>query len=209
MSFFVTIEGIEGAGKTSVLKGLSSYMDSLNLPYLLTREPGGTPLAESIRHVLLHAHPEEALLPEAELLLMFASRIQHIETLIKPALHSGKIVISDRFVDASYAYQGGGRRLPESFIQALEAMVLKDFLPDMTLLLDLSVEQAFKRLNNRDKDKIEQESSDFFEHVRQSYLSRAEADSKRFKVVDASQNMQSVIETCCTLFHDALANRAL
>ena len=191
---FISIEGIEGAGKSSLAKAIVEFLEGHNKKVLLTREPGGTPIAESIRHVLLHAHPNEQLIPRAELMLMFASRVQHVETLIKPSLKKGMWVVCDRFVDASFAYQGGGRQLGVDQVEILNKYALNGFKPDLTLLLDLDVNCALSRLENREKDKIEQESFAFFSAVRQAYLQQAELNPTRIKVVDASLMQEQVIK---------------
>lgn len=204
MSFFISIEGIEGAGKSTLVQAVIQFLQERGLDVCATREPGGTPLAESIRHVLLHAHPDEGLLSRAELLLMFASRIQHVETLIKPALARGAYVVCDRFVDASFAYQGGGRGLGFAEIQPIADYALGGLLPDLTLLLDLEVSVALQRLASRSKDKIEQEDAAFFERVRQAYLTRANDAPRRIKIIDASQSIEAVIEQACHCVLDGL-----
>lgn len=191
---FISIEGIEGAGKSSLATAIVEFLKRHNKQVLLTREPGGTPIAESIRHVLLHAHPTESLQPKAELMLMFASRVQHVETLIKPALKKGMWVVCDRFADASFAYQGGGRKLGVNQVELLSQYALNGFKPDLTLLLDLDVNLAFNRLQNREKDKIEQESLDFFAAVRQAYLQQAKLEPERVQVLNASLTEDQVIK---------------
>jgi dTMP kinase len=190
---FISIEGSEGAGKTTVLKFVQGFL-SPRYDVVTTREPGGTQISESIREVLLHPASFETILPETELLLMFAARAQHIHHLIKPALNAGKWVLSDRFIDASYAYQGGGRRLKHDWIEYLDKMIVNDIYPDLTLLLDIPVDLGFERAAKRsiEKDRIESEKLDFFEEVRTAYLDRAKKDPHRIKIIDASQPLELV-----------------
>lgn len=189
---FVSLEGGEGAGKTTVLNALREALQQTGGEVVSTREPGGTPLAERIRELLLStsadgAHHEKPA-AETELLLMFASRAQHVRETIRPALARGAWVISDRFTDSSYAYQGGGRGLDPAFIAELERRVV-GIRPGLTLLLDLGVAEGRERTRGRDlyPDRIERERDDFFEHVRRAFLARARAEPDRVKVVDASQ----------------------
>jgi dTMP kinase len=193
--FFITIEGSEGVGKTTAVKFIEKFLIERNYPHLLTREPGGTPIAEKIRDILLHTDNEN-LAPETELLLMFASRVQHVETVIKPALSQKKIVVCDRFIDATYAYQGGGRCLSIASIEALEALTLQGFLPGLTLLLDAPLDICFERMQQRAKkfDRFETQSREFFERVRQVYLERAYKFPERFKMIDTSGDIESVNE---------------
>ena len=189
---FLTIEGIEGVGKSTAVKFIQQYLTTHQQAFIVTREPGGTGIAEQIRHVLLTPNPEETLAPEAELLLMFAARAQHITHVIEPALSTGCWVVSDRFVDASYAYQGGGRRLNIEQIKTLDHWVVKTH-PQATILLDAPPEIGLMRAKHRGpQDRIEQEKLDFFERVREGYLQRAKEDSQRFVVIDATQPLESV-----------------
>ncbi|MEE8495040.1 MAG: dTMP kinase [Xanthomonadales bacterium] len=189
---FITIEGGEGAGKSTMMDRLSLWLESHGHRVLRTREPGGTALAEKIRAILLDDRHGE-LSGQAELLLVFASRAQHLEELIRPALARGDTVLCDRFTDASWAYQGGGRQMPVEWIATLEQMVHGDLQPDFTLLLDLPVEQGLKRASRRGKaDRFEQESSRFFKRVRQAYLARAKSSAKRFEIIDASGSVDQV-----------------
>ncbi|HEU5281919.1 MAG TPA: dTMP kinase [Gammaproteobacteria bacterium] len=197
----ITIEGTEGAGKSTALAFIQAYLEAHHRPVTMTREPGGTPIGEAIRNVLLHTPKEESLTAEAELLLMFAARAQHIKQVIMPALQAGQWVVSDRYVDASYAYQGGGRLLGERAISFLDHWVVGDYQPDLTLLFDLPVEVGLARAEGRGtgKDRIEQEKIDFFERVRQAYLTRAKEAPQRIKIIDASQSpeaVQAAIATC-------------
>lgn len=191
---FITIEGTEGAGKSTARLFILQYLEKLGLKVIVTREPGGTDIAEEIRNVLLHRVNNEVMLAETELLLMFASRAQHIFNRIQPALQSGKWVLSDRYVDASYAYQGGGRGLDHHFIAALDKHVVGGLYPDLTFLLDVPAELGMARAEQRgsQKDRIEQEKIDFFKRVREVYLARAKSDPKRIKIIDASGSLSEV-----------------
>jgi dTMP kinase len=192
---FLSLEGGEGAGKTTVLKALRAELEADGSEVVCTREPGGTPLAEKIRALLLDpAH--EPPTPETELLLMFASRAQHVAETVRPALERGAWVVSDRFTDSSYAYQGGGRGLDPAFIAELERRVV-GLQPGLTLLLDLGVDEGRARARGRDlfdagspesgPDRIEREHDTFFERVRAAFLARAAADPSRFRILDATR----------------------
>lgn len=184
----ISIEGTEGAGKSTAMTFIQDYLMKAGIDAIWTREPGGTPLAEEIRNVLLHPASVEIMMPETELLLMFAARAQHIKTVVLPALNEGKWVISDRFIDATYAYQGGGRQMDEEHINMLDDWIVDGCYPDLTLLLDLTPELGFARAEKRGtkQDRIEQEKMDFFKRVREKYLSRAADDPKRIKIIDAA-----------------------
>lgn len=184
---FVSLEGGEGAGKTTALGALRAALQSEGHEVVSTREPGGTPLAEMIRRLLLDPSHEPAS-ADTELLLMFAARAQHVHETIRPALERGAWVLSDRFTDSSYAYQGGGRGLDAGFIAELERRVV-GLRPGLTLLLDVGVAQGRERARGRDlvPDRIEGERDEFFERVRATYRARAAADPDRFRVIDASQ----------------------
>ena len=186
---FVTVEGIEGVGKSTQVERLSAALKTRGIAHVVTREPGGTPLAEAIRQVVLTAR-EESLPPTAELLLMFAARAVHLANLIEPNLAAGRWVICDRFTDATYAYQGGGRRLSVASIRELESMVQGARRPDFTILLDAPVEHALARAAARNagsvQDRFEQERGDFFERVRSVYRARAAAEPDRIIVIDAA-----------------------
>lgn len=189
---FITLEGPEGAGKTTNRAYLAEQLQAQGFVVTLTREPGGTVLAELIREILLAPHAE-TMAVDTELLLMFAARAQHLAQVILPALAEGNIVICDRFTDATYAYQGGGRGLDCSRIALLEQFVQGDLRPDMTLLFDLPVEEGMARAVARGKlDRFEQEQQLFFEKVRQSYLQRAQNDPQRFRLVNAQQTLADV-----------------
>jgi dTMP kinase len=191
---FITIEGTEGAGKSTARSFIVNYLEKAGFSVVSTREPGGTDIAEEIRHVLLHRVNNENMLPQTELLLMFASRAQHIHHCIEPALNAGQWVVSDRYVDASYAYQAGGRGLEMRFIAELDNYVVNKHYPDLTLLLDIPAELGIMRTEQRGskKDRIEQEKIDFFKRVRAAYLERANKDPQRIKVIDASQALAVV-----------------
>jgi dTMP kinase len=189
---FITIEGGEGAGKSTMMDRLCGWLEFHDHRVVRTREPGGTTLAEKIRAILLDDSNGE-LSSQSELLLVFASRAQHLEQLIRPALARGDTVLCDRFTDASWAYQGGGRQMPDEWIATLEQMVHGDLQPDLTLLLDLPVEQGLKRASRRgEADRFEQESLRFFKRVRQAYLAHAESNPRRFEIIDASGDPDQV-----------------
>lgn len=189
---FITIEGTEGVGKSTNLTYVHEWLTRCGLEVVVTREPGGTPLAEEIRGLLL-ARREEPVDETAELLLVFAARAQHLQRVIKPALARGAWVLCDRFTDATYAYQGGGRGLDVATIAQLELLVQGDLRPDLTLVLDIDVEQGLQRARERaELDRFESEEIAFFERVRQSYRSLAEAHPERYAVVDAGQPLAAV-----------------
>ncbi len=190
---FITIEGIEGVGKSTQMIFVADFLRQHSISVLTTREPGGTPLAEEIRNLVLQPR-EENVAADTELLLMFASRAQHMDQVILPALNRGEWVVSDRFVDATYAYQGGGRELPLARIDQISDWTLKGFQPNLTLLLDAPVELALARAKSRqlDTDRFEQEKHDFFTRVRSVYLERAKTDPKRIKIIDASKSIEEV-----------------
>lgn len=190
---FITLEGGEGVGKTTNVPFIKAYLQAQNIPVIVTREPGGTPLAELIRQLLLQKH-EESLTSNAELLLMFAARSQHISHVIKPALAQGTWVLCDRFTDATYAYQGGGRGTPLDSISWLENYVQDDLRPDLTLLLDLPVETGMARAKSRagQLDRFESEHLEFFNNVRQVYLQQAERYPSRIKIIKADQPLDAV-----------------
>lgn len=192
--FFITLEGPEGAGKTTNRTFIAEHLEQQGHQVMLTREPGGTELAEKIRELLLAEHSEPVAV-DTELLLMFAARAQHIQQLIRPALAAGKIVLCDRFTDATYAYQGGGRGIDEQRIAVLENFVQGDLRPDLTLLFDLPVNEGMARAKQRGRlDRFEREQQEFFEAVRQNYLARAEAEPMRFRVIAAQHALAQVQE---------------
>ncbi|KZN13226.1 dTMP kinase [Marinomonas sp. TW1] len=189
---FITLEGGEGSGKSTAIESIEQWLDEHSIPYVMTREPGGTPLAEDIRNLILQAR-EESVSDMAELLLVFAARAQHIAEKIQPALEQGVWVISDRFLDSSYVYQGNARGGSFAIIDQLAEWVVADCQPDATLLLDVSVEVGQQRVVQRQQqDRLDKESFNFHEKVRQGFLDRAEAEPKRVSVIDASQDIESV-----------------
>lgn len=189
---FITVEGGEGVGKSTALTYLQHYLGAAGIPIQVTREPGGTPLGEEIRQVLLSVR-DSPVDPLAELLLMFAARSQHLKEKICPALEQGTWVLCDRFTDASYAYQAGGRQLPMQWVQQLEQLVQGDLHPDCTLLLDAPVETGIERARGRGTlDRFEREQQAFFQRVRDTYLRLAREGSGRYRLVDASQPLESV-----------------
>lgn len=189
---FITLEGPEGAGKSTNRDYLAERLRAAGCDLLLTREPGGTPLAERIRELLL-APSAEPMAADTELLLVFAARAQHLAQVIRPALAAGKVVLCDRFTDATYAYQGGGRGLAAERIAALEQFVQGELRPDLTLVFDLPVEVGLARAAARGRlDRFEQEAQDFFEAVRQTYLARARLAPQRYRLLDAAQPLATV-----------------
>jgi dTMP kinase len=192
---FITLEGGEGAGKSTLLEGLRAHLAGRGMDPVLTREPGGTALGEGIRTLVL-GPKHGALCAESELLLMFAARAQLVRQILRPALAAGRCVICDRFVDASYAYQGGGRGQPAERIAALEAWTVDDLVPDLTLLLDVPVDTGRRRIAgraDRERDRIEAEGDAFFERVRETYRARATADPRRFRLIDATRPAEQVL----------------
>lgn len=189
---FITIEGGEGVGKSTNLAFLKSILTDRGVDVVSTREPGGTPLGEDIRELLLQTRPV-TISSMAELLLIFAARAQHIRDVIEPALNNGKWVICDRFTDATYAYQCGGRGLSSEVVRCLENLVQKELHPDHTLLLDVPTTVGLSRARNRGAlDRFEQESQDFFERVRVSYLEMAKAGGDRFRVLDVGRPLVDI-----------------
>lgn len=189
---FITVEGTEGVGKSTNINFLCQLLKDKGIEIVLTREPGGTPLAEELRELLLTPR-KERVSQDTELLLMFAARAQHIENVIRPALARGAWVISDRFTDATFAYQGGGRGVEVESIRMLESLVQHGLHPDLTLLLDLDVEVGLQRASARSTpDRFEQEKVDFFGKVRAAYLERAKNEPNRFAVIDASCAIEAV-----------------
>lgn len=201
---FITIEGTEGVGKTTNMAFIKAWLEAKKLPYISTREPGGTPLAEQVRELLL-APRAELVCSASELLLMFAGRAQHIDQVIEPALVEGNWILCDRFTDATYAYQGAGRNMGSDLISKLETLVQGSLRPDLTLILDIPVEIGLNRASARSEpDRFELEQVEFFERVRRGYLSIAEQDPGRCKLIDASQpleQVQSQITAVLEAFH--------
>jgi dTMP kinase len=189
---FITVEGTEGVGKSTNIAVVKEWLERRNIHYVATREPGGTPLAESLRELLL-ANRDDAVDATAELLMVFAARAQHLNTLIKPHLDAGTWVLSDRFTDATYAYQGCGRGLDLALISKLESIVQQALRPDLTIYLDVDVKVGLARAAARGElDRFEQEDIAFFERVRKGYLARVSADPARYLVVNAGQSLAAV-----------------
>lgn len=189
---FITVEGGEGVGKSSNIEFIANTLRDKNIECIVTREPGGTPLAEEIREVLIKRR-EEKVHPDTELLLMFAARAQHLNEKIMPALERGVWVVCDRFTDATYAYQSGGRQLPGEKVEYLENFVQGALRPDLTLLLDAPIEIGMARASKRaELDRFEEEKVEFFKRVRNTYLVRAEQEPERFVVLDASLELEQV-----------------
>lgn len=189
---FITVEGIEGAGKSTQMEAVRGFLDAQGITVVVTREPGGTPLSEAVRGLLLDPG-NRGMAADTELLLVFAARAEHIHKVIRPALDAGDWVLSDRFTDATFAYQGGGRGIPAERIAALEDWVQGDLRPDLTLLLDLPVEAGMARIADRGRpDRFEREERDFFQRIRDNYLERAAAEPGRFRRIDASAPLEEV-----------------
>lgn len=201
---FITIEGSEGVGKSTNIAFVQEYLNQKGIDLQATREPGGTPLAEQIRELLL-VKRDEPMDETAELLLMFAARAQHLNTVILPTIAKGKWVLCDRFTDSTYAYQGGGRGLDQSLIAKLEVIVQKQIQPDLTIYLDIDVKQGLERARQRAAlDRFESEKIDFFERVRKSYLDRANGKSGRYRIVDASLPLLEVQKNIALILDDYL-----
>ncbi len=197
---FISLEGSEGAGKTTALKVIREILDGWNIEYICTREPGGEPTSEKIRDILLFS---EKLHAKTELLLMFASRNEHLENVIKPALNAGKWVISDRFVDASYAYQGGGRELGFDRIKWLDEFIVSDTQTDFTVLLDIDPAIGLERIKVRGQsDRIEQENMEFFYRIAKAYKRKAQLDSHKYAIIDAAQTIEKVKSDIIQSFED-------
>lgn len=186
---FITLEGVDGAGKSTHLEYLADRIRARGVELVVTREPGGTPLGEKLRALLL----SDPMQPDTELMLMYAARAEHVATLIRPALARGAWVLSDRFADASHAYQCGGRGIDRVRLQALEDWTLGGFKPDLTLLFDVTPEVAeSRRAQARTADRFEQEQAAFFGRVRDAYLQRARCEPGRIRVIDASHKIESI-----------------
>ena len=202
---FITIEGGEGVGKSTNIDFIAQRLKQQGMPFILTREPGGTPLAEDIRQLLL-APRDETVAENTELLLMFAARAQHIAEVIEPALARGEWVVCDRFTDATFAYQGGGRGIAMSKIADLEQWVQGDLRPDFTVLFDADVEVGMSRASQRGAlDRFEQEKKDFFDNVRKAYLGLAEQHPNRYRVVDAGQPLEQVQASLAIVIDEMIA----
>lgn len=203
--YFISLEGGEGAGKSTQNKRIVEWLSDQGAVVVETREPGGTAVSEQIRRVLLDTR-NAGLNATAELLLMFAARSQLVQEVILPALADGKIIVCDRFADASYAYQGGGRQLGAETVAGIEKLVLKDLQPNLTLLFDIPVELGMQRVAGRGAaDRFETESIRFFERVRNAYLERADAHPQRFSVIDASQDEDLVWQQVRNILQERLA----
>ena len=188
-SFFITFEGIDGAGKSTHINFVEKYLQDNHIPFISTREPGGTPLGEKLRNHLLN----EVMDPYTETLLMFSSRMQHIKEIIKPNLDKGVSVLSDRFTDATYAYQHGGKGVNEAFIHVLKTLVHPKINPNITFLFDCPIEISLERLHStRELDKFEKEEKSFHQKVRDAYLTLAKAEPDRFVIIDSSQTIETI-----------------
>ena len=186
---FITLEGVDGAGKSTHINFIKKYLSDRKLNYLFTREPGGTNVGEKLRETLLH----DPMTPETESLLMFASRNEHVQKIIKPNLDEGINIISDRFTDATYAYQCGGKNVEISKITILRNWVHQDLNPDLTILFDLPIEISLMRLkSNGNLDKFEKESVSFHKKIRNSYLKLAKKEPNRFVIINGDQNINAI-----------------
>lgn len=203
-ALFITLEGVDGAGKSSHLVWLQDWFTARGHRVRMTREPGGTPIGERLRELVLH----EPMHAETEALIMFAARREHLSQVIRPALAAGEVVISDRFTDASFAYQCGGRGLPEARLAVLEDWVHADLNPDLTLLFDLAPEIAARRLATaRAPDRFEREKTDFHARVRAAYLRRAERYPRRIRVIDGSRSLDEVRQQLTAVLATAMENQ--
>ena len=199
---FITIEGIEGVGKSTNIESMQTFLSENDIKFVVTREPGGTALAENIRELLLHIK-QESPVELCELLLVFAARAQHLQNVIEPALEKGYWVLCDRFTDATYAYQGGGRGLSNEVISQLETLVQGSLRPDLTIILDLDVKIGLSRVKNRGAlDRFEQEKIEFFENVRRAYLSIAARAKDRCVVINAGNERELVSKEINTMISD-------
>jgi dTMP kinase len=204
-SLFITLEGCEGVGKTSNMEYIKSMLNEKSINFIETREPGGTPIGETLRAMLL-GEDFKGMSDDTELMLMFAARAEHVAKVIKPALENGQWVLCDRFTDATYAYQGGGRQLNIKRIEGLENWVLGDLRPDLTLLLDAPVCVGRERAGKRSApDRFEQEQDAFFNRVRKLYLARAKIEPERIRVIDASGDLQSVQQQIKLIMSDLIS----
>ena len=206
---FLTVEGVEGVGKSTHMETIKRFLAKRDMPCILAREPGGTPVAERIRELLLAVHEDEALCELSELLLVFAARAQHLERVVKPALAQGKWVICDRFTDATYAYQGGGRGLDVAIIAGLESLVQGELKPDLTIILDLDPRIGMRRASERGElDRFEREQIEFFDKVRRTYLDIAAADPQRCVVIDAASDLATVSADLLKILNSSLLKLA-
>jgi dTMP kinase len=197
---FITLEGIEGAGKSTHMEYIADLLKSSGRKIVCTREPGGTYIGNELRNLLLFRDTGYQISDQTELLLMFAARQQHLDEVIRPALTAGKIVLCDRFTDSTYAYQGGGRKIKSEIIKQLAKVVHPDLNPDLTLLFDLPVKLGLERANNRsEKDTFESEETVFFERVRKIYLEIAKAEPRRVKIINAKKDIETVQSSIMTI----------
>ena len=204
---FITLEGGEGAGKSTSLAFVRQWLEDAGREVVVTREPGGTELGERVRDILLHDR-ELRISPESEMLLMFAARAEHIARVIRPALTSGKFVLCDRFTDATYAYQGGGRGIPAERIAVIENWVQGDLRPDLTLLFDVPVAAGRQRAGQRSEpDRFERENNEFFTRVHEVYLARAQSDPGRIRVIDAGRSLEEVERQIDKVLEEAMHGR--
>lgn len=207
---FITLEGVEGSGKSTAINFLKEELLQRHISFITTREPGGTGIAEDIRQILLH-HETEVICPETELLLLFAARAQHITHVIQPALQQKQWVLCDRFIDATYAYQGGGRGIDTAIIKQLESLIVKDIWPKFTILLDVPEEIGMRRVKQRHLhcDRFEREELEFFRRVRKTYLDRAKDDPERFLVINAActlEETQHQLKIAIDTIHKSIKN---
>ena len=190
---FISVEGIEGCGKSTLVNGLDQHLQERNIDYVITKEPGSTSIGKILRSILLDK--KQQISPLTELLLMFSDRLDHLDKVIKPSLEAGKIVITDRYIDSTYAYQGAGRGIPKKIIDNLVSQT-EIMLPDRTILLDLSPEVGLKRASTRNElDRFESENIDFHERLRKSFLDAAVANPDRFLTVDAEQEPDKILQS--------------
>ena len=202
---FISLEGVEGVGKSTAMTWVEQYLRQHDIDLVVTREPGGTGIAERIRDVLLQSY-DEPMAIDTEVLLMYASRAQNISQVIAPALARQQWVLADRFADASLAYQGGGRAVGQERMAIVNQWVLQDLKPDLTILLDAPVEVGLKRIQARGgKDRIEQEAVDFFQRVRETYLMLADQDPARYRLIDATQSLPNVEQQLKTVLDVVIA----
>ena len=202
---FITLDGIDGSGKSTHLATIKNWFEQQQLPVLFTREPGGTAIGEALREILLNPATQASL--RTETLLMFAARQQHLEEVIRPALQQGISVVSDRFTDATFAYQGGGRGVPFADIETLENWVQGSLRPDLTLILDVPLEVSMERINrSREKDRFEQEQADFFTRVCAAYLQRAQAAPQHYAIIDSNRELAEVQAEIETILQQHLAS---
>jgi len=204
---FITLEGGEGAGKSTNLAYARQWLEQAGREVVVTREPGGTELGERVRDILLHRRDLD-ITAESELLLMFAARAEHLAKVIHPALAAGKVVLCDRFTDATYAYQGGGRGIPAERIAVIENWVQGGLRPDLTLIFDITVEAGRQRAGQRSEpDRFESENDEFFARVRATYLARAASEPRRMRVVDASRSLKRVQQQIAAIMQEVTGGR--